>query len=119
MFGVGHAAADRRRTSITFSGLRIVASNSWFEIVTGPNGEPPFGGSKTPFTCTTKVLPRRRNVSLIGEPIVKVVRLRELVVDEGPVGAERARAPASSPPSSRGGSLAQVLVDAGEVLVLP
>ena len=58
--------------------------------MTWPNGEPPVGGSKMPFTANVGCSPFG-NVTVIGEPIAQVVVVRVAVVDERAVAPSVAR----------------------------
>ena len=53
-----------------FCGSVFSSSQTFAETVTGPNGEPPLGGSKTPLTVNVRVLPLT-NVTAIGEPTLR------------------------------------------------
>ena len=48
--------------------LPVADPRSAAEIVTGPNGEPPVGGSKMPFSVNVRCTPVGRMVTVIGEP---------------------------------------------------
>ena len=85
--GWHRSAAVHAHERVEILRIRVVRVPRRREIVTRPNGEPPVGGSKIPFSDELLRTPFAK-VSAIGEPTRRARGLRVVLVDEGAVVAE-------------------------------